>query len=42
MEVMLDTNAYSDWGRSGLWAKEMESAASVSISTVSLGELYFG
>ena len=39
---MLDTNAYSDWGRSGLWAKEMESAASVSISAVSLGELYFG
>ena len=42
MEVMLDTNAYSDWGRSGLWSEMMRSASAVTISPISLGELYHG
>lgn len=42
MEVMLDTNAYSDWMRSGDWREVISGASMVSISAVSLGELFHG
>lgn len=42
MEVMLDTNAYSDLMRTGLWGKEVASAKKVQISTIVIGELYHG
>ena len=42
MEVMLDTNAYSDWVRKGLWQNVIASADRVWIPTVVIGELYRG
>ena len=40
--VFLDTNAYSDWVRSGRWAAEILTAEEVWISPVVLGELRVG
>ncbi len=42
MEVMLDTNAYSDWVRDGFWEAELVGATQVMVSAVVLGELYHG
>jgi predicted nucleic acid-binding protein len=42
MEVMLDTNAYSDWLRDGRWDKRIATADRVSIPTTVIGELYHG
>jgi tRNA(fMet)-specific endonuclease VapC len=42
MEVMLDTNAYNDWVRKGLWKNAISSADRVWIPTVVIGELYRG
>ncbi|TAE91795.1 MAG: type II toxin-antitoxin system VapC family toxin [Verrucomicrobia bacterium] len=40
--VVLDTNAYSDWRRSGKWAGNVATATRVVIPSVVLGELEFG
>ena len=40
--MMLDTNAYSDWMRNGAWNDVISEASAVSISAVSLGELFHG
>jgi tRNA(fMet)-specific endonuclease VapC len=42
MEVVLDTNAYSDWVRKGLWQNSIARADRVWIPTVVIGELYRG
>lgn len=42
MEVILDTNAYSDWVRSGAWEIEIKKASVVTVSAIVLGELYHG
>ena len=42
MEVVLDTNAYSDWLRNGVWGMEIEKAYEVSVPAIVLGELYHG
>ncbi len=42
MEVVLDTNAYSDWVRLGAWRREMEEAARVWVPAIVLGELFHG
>ena len=42
MEVVLDTNAYSDWVRKGLWQNSIVRADRVWIPTVVIGELYRG
>lgn len=40
--VVLDTNAYSDWRRSGAWAGNIAAADRVVVPSVVLGELEFG
>lgn len=40
--VVLDTNAYSDWRRSGAWAGNIATADRVVVPGVVLGELEFG
>ena len=42
MIVSLDSNAYSDWRRSGLWSSVITFADRIFISSVVLGELRFG
>ena len=42
MEVVLDTNAYSDWLRSGIWNREISQASKILIPVIVLGELYHG
>lgn len=42
MKVALDSNAYSDWKRTGLWNLEISSASEVHVSATVLGELGFG
>lgn len=42
MEVVLDTNAYSDWIRLGLWAEPISQATRVWLPSVVIGELYRG
>jgi tRNA(fMet)-specific endonuclease VapC len=42
MEVVLDTNAYSQWLRSGLWDREISQASKVWMPVIVLGELYHG
>jgi len=40
--VALDSNAYTDWRRTGLWNKVIASARKISISSIVLGELRSG
>lgn len=40
--IVLDTNAYSDWRRSGKWSGNIATADRVIIPSVVLGELEFG
>lgn len=42
MIVVLDTNAYSDWRRDGMWAGNLATADRVVVPSVVLGELEFG
>ncbi len=42
MEVVLDTNAYSDWIRKGHWKAMISRASRVWLPSVVLGELYRG
>lgn len=42
MEVALDTNAYSDWIRRGLWGEPISQATRVWLPSVVIGELYRG
>ncbi len=42
MEVVLDTNAYSDWVRNGFWQDSIVSANRVWLPSVVIGELYRG
>ncbi len=42
MEVVLDTNAYSDWIRIGLWGDCISCASRVKLPSVVIGELYHG
>lgn len=42
MEVVLDTNAYSDWLRSGLWNDKISQATKIYVPTIVIGELYHG
>lgn len=42
MNVVLDTNAYSDWLRNGSWGAELSSASEVIIPAIVLGELREG
>lgn len=42
MRLLLDTNAYSDWRRSGRWNGLISRAAGVLMPTVVLGELHAG
>ena len=40
--LVLDTNAYSDWRRSGRWNENLALADRVFVPTVVLGELFHG
>jgi len=40
--VVLDTNAYSDWRRSGRWHEVLAIADRVVVPVIVLGELYHG
>lgn len=42
MKILLDTNAYSDWRRSGLWNDTITTADEVLIPAIVLGELRYG
>lgn len=42
MEIALDTNAYSDWIRRGLWRDVISGASRVWLPSVVIGELYRG
>jgi len=42
MRVALDSNAYSDWRRSGRWDEEITTATEVHVSATVLGELRYG
>lgn len=42
MEVALDTNAYSDWLRSGLWNGKISQASRIIVPTIVIGELFHG
>ncbi len=42
VKVALDSNAYADWKRDGLWNSEISSASQVHVSATVLGELGFG
>lgn len=41
-ELVLDTNAYSDWRRTGHWGAVLAHADTVLVPTMVLGELYAG
>jgi tRNA(fMet)-specific endonuclease VapC len=42
MEVVLDTNAYSDWLRSGLWDDKISQASRIIMPMIVIGELFHG
>jgi len=42
MEVILDTNAYSDWIRKGIWNEEISHATRIFLPIIVLGELEHG
>ncbi len=42
MEVALDTNAYSDWLRSGLWNERISQASKIIVPVIVIGELFHG
>jgi tRNA(fMet)-specific endonuclease VapC len=42
MRILLDTNAYSDWRRSGRWNDVISTADEVLVPTIVLGELRYG
>lgn len=42
MEIMLDTNAYSDWRRGLYWASIIEGSRTINLCSVALGEILFG
>ena len=42
MRVALDSNAYSEWRRSGRWTEEISTAVEVHVSATALGELRYG
>lgn len=42
MEVVLDTNAYSDWLRSGLWNGKISQASRIIVPMIVIGELFHG
>lgn len=42
MKILLDTNAYSDWRRSGRWNETISTASEVLIPSIVLGELRYG
>jgi tRNA(fMet)-specific endonuclease VapC len=42
MEIALDTNAYSDWLRSGVWDDKISQASRVIIPMIVIGELFYG
>ncbi len=42
MKVLLDTNAYSDWRRSGRWNEAISTASEVLVPSIVLGELRYG
>lgn len=42
MRILLDTNAYSDWRRSGRWNETISTASEVLIPSIVLGELRYG
>lgn len=42
MKILLDTNAYSDWRRSGDWNEAISTADEVLLPVIVLGELLFG
>lgn len=42
LRIILDTNAYSDWRRSGRWSEWIEQASVVMVPTIVLGELHAG
>lgn len=42
MRILLDTNAYSDWRRSGRWNQVIATAAEVLVPSIVLGELRYG
>lgn len=42
MEVVLDTNAYCDWLRSGLWNGKISQATKIILPMIVIGELFHG
>ena len=42
MEVILDTNAYSDWVRKGVWNEAMSHASRIIVPVIVIGELEHG
>jgi predicted nucleic acid-binding protein len=42
MKILLDTNAYSDWRRTGRWNQTIATASEVLIPAIVLGELRYG
>jgi len=42
MKIVLDTNAYSDWRRTGRWNETIATASEVLIPAIVLGELRYG
>jgi len=42
MTILLDTNAYSDWRRSGRWNEIIATASEVLMPAIVLGELRYG
>ena len=42
MKILLDTNAYSDWRRSGDWNEAISTADEVLLPVIVLGELLYG
>lgn len=42
MEVVLDTNAYSAWLRSGLWNDKISQASTIIMPMIVIGELFHG
>lgn len=42
MSLALDSNAYSEWRRSGRWTEEVSTAAEVHLSATVVGELRYG
>lgn len=42
MEVILDTNAYTEWLRSGLWNGKISQATKIIVPMIVIGELFHG